>query len=153
MCDLLARIFVADPLQRITISQICQHSWFLKNLPSDLADPEYYARRQQPTQTVEQIRALIETARFRISPTPVQQQQQPMAESMEYQSNGPGSAGGSLNQRYVNEGNVYFTLVSPSLAPSPLQQRFWIRGLFVTFSLLDVIKHNQHLMFCIKYPQ
>ena len=35
--DLMSKIFVADPLRRISIPDICQHSWFLKNLPSDLA--------------------------------------------------------------------------------------------------------------------
>ena len=35
--DLFSRIFVADPSKRITIPLICQHAWFLKNLPSDLA--------------------------------------------------------------------------------------------------------------------
>jgi serine/threonine-protein kinase SRK2 len=63
--DLLSRIFVADPAQRICISQICQHSWFLKNLPSDLADPTYYARRPQPLQSLEEIRYMIEQARVR----------------------------------------------------------------------------------------
>lgn len=32
-----AQIFVADVSKRYSIEQICQHSWFLKNLPSDLA--------------------------------------------------------------------------------------------------------------------
>lgn len=31
--DLLARIFVADPAQRITLQQIKQHPWFRRNLP------------------------------------------------------------------------------------------------------------------------
>jgi hypothetical protein len=35
--DLLARIFVANPAERITLSQIKQHPWFLKNLPIELA--------------------------------------------------------------------------------------------------------------------
>lgn len=37
MQDLLARIFVANPAERITLSQIKQHPWFLKNLPIELA--------------------------------------------------------------------------------------------------------------------
>lgn len=35
--DLLARIFVANPQQRITIPEIRQHPWFLRNLPAELA--------------------------------------------------------------------------------------------------------------------
>lgn len=35
--DILQRIFVADPTQRITIPEIVQHPWFVKNLPEDLA--------------------------------------------------------------------------------------------------------------------
>lgn len=35
--DLLARIFVANPLQRITMTDIRRHPWFLKNLPAELA--------------------------------------------------------------------------------------------------------------------
>lgn len=35
--DLLSRIFVANPAERITLTQIKQHPWFLKNLPIELA--------------------------------------------------------------------------------------------------------------------
>lgn len=35
--DLIARIFVANPVQRITLPQIKQHPWFLRNLPAELA--------------------------------------------------------------------------------------------------------------------
>ncbi|KAJ7522826.1 hypothetical protein O6H91_18G028500 [Diphasiastrum complanatum] len=35
---LLSQIFVADPAQRITIPEIRNHAWFLKNLPADLLD-------------------------------------------------------------------------------------------------------------------
>ena len=34
--DLIARIFVANPVQRITLPEIRQHPWFLKNLPKEL---------------------------------------------------------------------------------------------------------------------
>lgn len=34
--DLMSRIFVANPQQRISIAQIKQHPWFLKNLPEEL---------------------------------------------------------------------------------------------------------------------
>lgn len=35
--DLLGRIFIAQPAQRITLSEIKRHPWFLKNLPVELA--------------------------------------------------------------------------------------------------------------------
>jgi len=35
---LLSRIFVADPAKRITMPEIRNHEWFLKNLPADLVD-------------------------------------------------------------------------------------------------------------------
>ncbi|KAG1660341.1 hypothetical protein FOA52_014394 [Chlamydomonas sp. UWO 241] len=60
--DLFSKIFVGDATKRSTIEQICQHSWFLRNLPSDLADPNYI-RQPEPRQSVDEIRALIESAR------------------------------------------------------------------------------------------
>lgn len=35
--DLISRIFVANPLQRIAIPDIRRHPWFLRNLPAELA--------------------------------------------------------------------------------------------------------------------
>ena len=34
--DLISRVFVANPAQRISIAQIKQHAWFLRNLPEEL---------------------------------------------------------------------------------------------------------------------
>ncbi len=34
--DIIGRIFVANPASRITIAQIKQHPWFLRNLPDEL---------------------------------------------------------------------------------------------------------------------
>lgn len=34
--DIISRIFVANPGERITIAQIKQHPWFLRNLPDEL---------------------------------------------------------------------------------------------------------------------
>ncbi|XP_010472302.1 PREDICTED: serine/threonine-protein kinase SRK2J isoform X1 [Camelina sativa] len=45
--NLLARIFVANPLQRSTLKEIKSHAWFLKNLPRELkesAQAIYYQR-------------------------------------------------------------------------------------------------------------
>jgi serine/threonine-protein kinase SRK2 len=35
--DLIQRIFVASPQQRITIEDLKKHPWFLRNLPAELA--------------------------------------------------------------------------------------------------------------------
>ena len=35
--DLITRIFIANPVQRITIHDIRRHAWFLRNLPAELA--------------------------------------------------------------------------------------------------------------------
>lgn len=61
--DLFSQIFVADVSRRISIERICRHVWFLKNLPSDLADPNSYLRPPEPQQSIEEIRALVEMAR------------------------------------------------------------------------------------------
>ena len=37
----MERIFTPSPLQRITISQILQHPWFLVNLPAELAHGDW----------------------------------------------------------------------------------------------------------------
>ncbi len=34
--DLLSRILVVDPARRISLDQVQQHAWFLKNLPREL---------------------------------------------------------------------------------------------------------------------
>ncbi|XP_019704943.1 serine/threonine-protein kinase SAPK2 isoform X1 [Elaeis guineensis] len=64
---LLSRIFVANPEQRITIPEIKNHPWFLKNLPIELTD-EYQNRLQSsntntPSQSIEEVMAIIQEAR------------------------------------------------------------------------------------------
>lgn len=65
---LLSRIFVADPAKRITIPDIKQHPWFLKNLPKDLVeiDKANYEgeKSDQPTQKVEEIMRIIQEAKM-----------------------------------------------------------------------------------------
>ncbi|PWZ44642.1 Serine/threonine-protein kinase SAPK10 [Zea mays] len=50
--NLVSRIFVADPATRITIPEIGNHPWFLKNLPADLMDDntmsKQYKEPEQP---------------------------------------------------------------------------------------------------------
>ncbi|KXZ46115.1 hypothetical protein GPECTOR_47g393 [Gonium pectorale] len=61
--DLISRIFVANPTQRITIADIRRHTWFLRNLPAELANPDNYVRNPEPHQSLDAIRALIRAAR------------------------------------------------------------------------------------------
>ncbi|CAA2995286.1 serine threonine- kinase SRK2A [Olea europaea subsp. europaea] len=65
---LLSRIFVANPVRRITINEIKSHPWFLKNLPRELTDAAQalYYQKGNPThsvQGVEEIRKIVEEAR------------------------------------------------------------------------------------------
>jgi serine/threonine-protein kinase SRK2 len=63
---LISRIFVGDPAMRITIPEIRNHSWFLKNLPADLMDDEsmsnQYEEPDQPMQTMDQIMQILTEA-------------------------------------------------------------------------------------------
>ncbi|XP_038887637.1 serine/threonine-protein kinase SRK2E isoform X1 [Benincasa hispida] len=63
---LISRIFVADPTKRITIPEIRNHEWFLKNLPADLVDEKamnnQYEEPDQPMQTSEEIMQIIAEA-------------------------------------------------------------------------------------------
>ncbi|WIA17833.1 hypothetical protein OEZ85_009339 [Tetradesmus obliquus] len=61
--DLLARIFVAAPAQRITLPEIKRHPWFLKNLPVELANPAMQPPMPGPQQSVEDIQRLVQLAR------------------------------------------------------------------------------------------
>ncbi|KAH7683478.1 Non-specific serine/threonine protein kinase protein [Dioscorea alata] len=64
---LLSRIFVANPEQRITIQEIKNHPWFVKNLPIELTD-EYQANVRSidantPSQSMEEIMSILQEAR------------------------------------------------------------------------------------------
>ncbi|CAL9068723.1 serine/threonine-protein kinase SAPK7-like [Musa acuminata AAA Group] len=68
--QILSRIFVANPERRITIREIRNHPWFLKNLPRELteaAQAQYYKRdNDAPTyslQSVEEIMRIVGEAR------------------------------------------------------------------------------------------
>ncbi|KAL5973771.1 Serine/threonine-protein kinase srk2a [Asimina triloba] len=65
---LLSRIFVPNPSKRITIPEIKNHPWFLKNLPRDLIDvekPNYQGRgKDEESQSVEEIMQIIQEARM-----------------------------------------------------------------------------------------
>lgn len=63
---LISRIFVGDPALRITIPEIRNHSWFMKNLPADLIDDDsmssQYEEPDQPMQTMDQIMQILTEA-------------------------------------------------------------------------------------------
>ncbi|KAL1558909.1 Serine/threonine-protein kinase sapk10 [Salvia divinorum] len=63
---LISRIFVGDPAQRITIPEIKNHVWFLKNLPADLMDDttmgDQFEEPEQPMQSLETIMQIISEA-------------------------------------------------------------------------------------------
>ncbi|PSR87998.1 Serine/threonine-protein kinase [Actinidia chinensis var. chinensis] len=63
---LISRIFVADPKQRITIPEIRNLEWFLKNLPADLMDEKamsnQYEEPDQPMQSLDVIMQIISEA-------------------------------------------------------------------------------------------
>ncbi|KAL8168384.1 hypothetical protein V2J09_009883 [Rumex salicifolius] len=67
--QLISRIFVANPSRRITIKEIKNHPWFLKNLPRELteaAQAMYYRRGENPAfslQSVEEIMKIVEEAK------------------------------------------------------------------------------------------
>jgi len=63
--DLIARIFVANPTQRISISGIKQHPWFLKNLPEELKDGGLALKEAvpPPVQGTEDIKRVAAEAR------------------------------------------------------------------------------------------
>lgn len=67
--DLIARIFVGNPANRISISGIQKHPWFLKNLPEELADGGEAARAlMAPSpQSVIEVKRIVEEARARPS--------------------------------------------------------------------------------------
>ncbi|KAL6337895.1 hypothetical protein AAG906_002360 [Vitis piasezkii] len=63
---LISRIFVADPGARITIPEIKNHEWFLKNLPADLMDEKtignQFEEPDQPMQSHDEIMGIISEA-------------------------------------------------------------------------------------------
>ncbi|KAI9087031.1 hypothetical protein K1719_030992 [Acacia pycnantha] len=60
---LLSRIFVANPAKRISIPEIKQHPWFLKNLAKETAKGKEEAEKEEGRQSVEEIMDIIQEAR------------------------------------------------------------------------------------------
>ncbi|KAH9713064.1 serine/threonine-protein kinase SRK2A [Citrus sinensis] len=65
---LLSRLFVANPSRRITLKEIKNHPWFLKNLPRELTESAQavYYQRENPSfslQSVEEIMKIVGEAR------------------------------------------------------------------------------------------
>ncbi|XP_027192514.1 serine/threonine-protein kinase SRK2I-like [Cicer arietinum] len=63
---LISRIFVFDPAERITMPEIWEHKWFLKNLPMDLMDEKIMGNQfeepEQPMQSIDTIMQIISEA-------------------------------------------------------------------------------------------
>ncbi|KAK2991469.1 hypothetical protein RJ640_016504 [Escallonia rubra] len=62
---LLKSIFEADPAKRISIPEIRNHEWFLKNLPADLMQKttmNQYEEPDQPMQSIDEIMQIITEA-------------------------------------------------------------------------------------------
>ncbi|CAN6555007.1 unnamed protein product [Malus baccata var. baccata] len=63
---LISRIFVAEPEKRITIPEIRNHEWFLKNLPADLMVENtmnnQFEEPDQPMQSLDEIMQIIAEA-------------------------------------------------------------------------------------------
>ncbi|KAJ3705070.1 hypothetical protein LUZ61_008775 [Rhynchospora tenuis] len=75
--QLLARIFVADPDERIKIQEIRQHPWFMQNLPQELSGAEqavYYGRdntgQMHYLQTEGEIIQIVNEARNPLTSSP-----------------------------------------------------------------------------------
>ncbi|KAE8056930.1 hypothetical protein FH972_013662 [Carpinus fangiana] len=62
---LLSRIFVANPEKRITIPEIKNHPWFLKNLPVELMEGGSWQSNDvnNPSQNTEEVLSIIQEAR------------------------------------------------------------------------------------------
>ncbi|GJM91497.1 hypothetical protein PR202_ga07873 [Eleusine coracana subsp. coracana] len=64
---LLSQIFVADPSKRITIPEIKQHPWFLKNLPREISEREKASFKDketvETTQPVDEIMRIVQEAK------------------------------------------------------------------------------------------
>ncbi|CAL9767072.1 unnamed protein product [Musa acuminata subsp. burmannicoides] len=72
--QLISRIFVANPATRITIPEIRNHEWFLRNLPADLMDDNrtsnQYEEPDQPMQSIDEIMQILAEATIPAAGTP-----------------------------------------------------------------------------------
>ncbi|XP_061341194.1 serine/threonine-protein kinase SRK2I-like isoform X2 [Gastrolobium bilobum] len=64
--NVISRIFVFDPAERITIPEILKNEWFLKNLPADLMGEKIMGNQfeepDQPMQSIDTIMQIISEA-------------------------------------------------------------------------------------------
>lgn len=61
--DLLQQIFVADPVERVTIDAIKRHPWFLTNMQPHLLLPDLQKAEVESQQSVEDIHRIMSMAR------------------------------------------------------------------------------------------
>ncbi|VAI81469.1 unnamed protein product [Triticum turgidum subsp. durum] len=59
--DLISKIFVADPAARITVPEIRNHPWFLKNFPADDSTMST-EEAEQPTQSMDEMMQILALA-------------------------------------------------------------------------------------------
>ncbi|KZV53173.1 hypothetical protein F511_29903, partial [Dorcoceras hygrometricum] len=65
--DLISRIFVRDPAQRITMADIKTHAWFLKNPPVDFPDDKAVCKQdEEPIQSLEVVMQILSEAKTTI---------------------------------------------------------------------------------------
>lgn len=63
--NLLSQIFVANPEKRITIPEIKNHPWFLRNLPVELMEGGSWQSNDvnNPSQSVDEVLSILQEAR------------------------------------------------------------------------------------------
>jgi serine/threonine-protein kinase SRK2 len=104
--DLIARVFVGNPANRISIAGIQKHPWFLKNLPEELADGGEGARAlMAPSpQSVEEVKRVVEEARTK--PGGAVKSSSPAKASTTNGNGGNGGVKGSFNEDDYLEGDL-----------------------------------------------
>lgn len=63
--DLLCKIFVADPAERISIQSIQKHPWYMLNLPAGMRESDYnsqFVRHVDAKQRAQQIKQVVHAA-------------------------------------------------------------------------------------------
>lgn len=98
--DLISKIFLANPAQRMTIADIKRHPWFLRNLPAELATEQQSGLAHLPKQSVEEIRRLIQLARNAAAKPSVpefNEEEYMDSEMLDEETPAPGNSGYMLN--------------------------------------------------------
>mmetsp|Transcript_20871 Transcript_20871/g.66093 ORF Transcript_20871/g.66093 Transcript_20871/m.66093 type:complete len:340 (-) Transcript_20871:17-1036(-) len=70
--DLISKIFVASPKDRIPISEIREHKWFKHNLPAELANSDAPTDGAGALQSIDEINRLMDEAKVVVDAPPAQ---------------------------------------------------------------------------------